>query len=158
MPVQGFDRHGHESQQLLTYFAIKRTHEIRLPLPIRGAIYQPELWHDTPPDGDISSFRKLIVGIKLQQLNELDECSRSERHFCRDSTVCGPRRQHPPRNLETPTREIFDGHRATCAPRRSENLKLASAQWMERVVDPNRSGFRTRGIMWQSSTIRTCIV
>jgi hypothetical protein len=38
MPVQGFDRHGHENQQLLTYFAIKRQHEIRLPLPFRGAI------------------------------------------------------------------------------------------------------------------------
>jgi hypothetical protein len=127
MPVQDFDRHGHESQQLLTYFAIKREQESRLPLPFQGAIYQPELWHDTPPDGDISSFRKLIVGIELQQLNELDECSRSERRFCSDSTVRGPRRQHPPRNLETPTREIFDSHRATCAPRRGKNPQLASA-------------------------------
>jgi hypothetical protein len=38
MSVQGFDRHGHESQQLLTYLAIQRQHEIRLPVPFRDAI------------------------------------------------------------------------------------------------------------------------
>jgi hypothetical protein len=50
--------------------------------------------------------------MKLQQLDEYEQRSRRECHFCGDKRVRGLRRQHPAWDLETATREIFDGHRA----------------------------------------------
>jgi hypothetical protein len=59
-----------------------------------------------------SSFQKLIVGMKLQQLDKYKQRARRERRFCGDQRVGGLRRQHPAWDLETATREVFDGHRA----------------------------------------------
>jgi hypothetical protein len=67
------------------------------------------------------------------------------------------RRQHPDRNLQSPSRWVHDRDRTISPLRSAEDLKGNAMEWMKGVEDLDVRIFRAQGILGVGVTTRTCI-
>src|SRR5437867_13363351 len=68
------------------------------------------------------------------------------------------RRQHPDRNLQSPSRWVHDRDRIISPLRSAEDLTGNAMEWMKGVEDMDICIFRAQGILGVGVTTRTCTV
>ena len=73
----------------------------------------------------------------------------------RDLDLRAIRRQHPERNLQSPSRWVNDRHRTISTFRSAEDLKRNAMEWVKGVEDPDIRIFHAQGIVGVGAIIHT---
>ena len=75
-----------------------------------------------------------------------------------DSGVCGPRRQHPYRDLQPPAICIQDSDCSVSALRSTDELETRTAQWVEWIQHLHTRRIRVQGIVSAGASIHISTV